>query len=126
MSYTNELLDKFKTKNHLASDYAAAKALGIAQQSLTNYRSGVSHADDRVAVLLADALGLDRFRTIARIQSERAKKAEERAFWKRLSTAAAILLAVYTSMMPAPGNAASASVHILQNADVLDIADVSG
>lgn len=99
MSHTTELLDRVKKARKIDSDYAAAKLLGVTQQTLSNYRNGVSHADDRVAIILADELGIDRLQTIARVNSDRAKKPEDRAFWKRIATAAllcpALLLPVY-------------------------------
>lgn len=95
MSHTNELIDKFKAANGISSDYAAAKELKLGANALSNYRNGVSHADDKTAVVLADALGLDRLKTIARINADRAKKPEDRAFWKRIAAAAVICLAVY-------------------------------
>lgn len=90
MSYTNELLDQYKATNNLDSDYAAAKALGLRPNRLSNYRTGVSHADDKTAVMLADALGLDRLKTIARVNMDRARDTKERAFWRHIAAAAAV------------------------------------
>lgn len=90
MSYTTDLLDQYKTKHAIDSDYAAAKALDLRPNRLSNYRTGVSHADDKTAVILADALGLDRLRTIARINADRARDSKERAFWRQIAAAAAI------------------------------------
>lgn len=92
MSYTTDLLDQFKKKKGLESDYAAAQALGIRPNRLSNYRNDVSHADDKTAVILADALGLDRLQTIARVNMDRARDSKERAFWRHIATAAAIAL----------------------------------
>jgi len=95
MSYTTELLDRFKKTKGIESDYAAAKALDVSQPTISNYRRDVSHADDRVAVILADALELDRFETIARINYERTK-GEERAFWRKVAGIAACLAIALT------------------------------
>lgn len=92
MSYTTDLLDQFKKRNGLESDYAAAQALGIRPNRLSNYRNDVSHADDKTAVILADALGLDRLQTIARVNMDRARDSKERAFWRQIAAAAAIAL----------------------------------
>jgi len=100
VSYTTDLLDQFKKKNTITSDYAAAKALGLTQQSVSNYRAGVSHADDRVAVILAHELDIDPFKTIARINADRAKKPEERAFWKRIASAAALAFFAILTALP--------------------------
>jgi len=98
MSHTRDMIDRLKALRGVDSDYAIAEALGITRAAISSYRRGISHADDRIAVLLADAVGEDRLKTIARINADRAKKAEERAFWKRIAAAAAIVLAVYTAM----------------------------
>lgn len=92
MSYTTTLLDKFKSAKKIESDYAAAKLLGVTQQTLSNYRAGISHADDRIAITLADELAIDRLQTIARINADRAKKPEDRAFWRRIASAAGFAL----------------------------------
>lgn len=98
MSYTNELLDQFKAKRGLESDYAAAKELGLRPNRLSNYRTGVSHADDKTAVMLADALGLDRLQTIARVNMDRARDTKERAFWRHIAAAAAVAAVALTAL----------------------------
>lgn len=109
MSYTTDLLDQFKTKNGIDSDYAAAKALGLRPNRLSNYRTGVSHADDKTAVILADALGLDRLQTIARVNMDRSRDSKERAFWRHIAAAAAIAV---VALLP-QGNAHASSGEAL-------------
>lgn len=92
MSHTNSLIDQFKLKNGLESDYAAAKALGVRPNRISNYRTMTSHADDKTAIMLADALGLDRLTTIAKINQDRSTDVKEKAFWKSIASAAAMLL----------------------------------
>lgn len=106
-SYTNELLDQFKKRKGIDSDYAAAKELGVRPNRLSNYRTGVSHADDRTAVMLADALGLDRLKTIARINMDRARDAGEKAFWRQIAAAAAIAIMTVGLALPVPARATS-------------------
>jgi predicted transcriptional regulator len=118
MSHTSELIDRLKVLKGIESDYAVAEDLGITRAAISSYRRGLSHADDRIAVLLADAIGVDRLKTIARINADRAKKAEDRAFWKRIATAAGVVLAVYTSMP----NAAVLASQNLHKETVVDIA----
>ncbi|WP_342315392.1 hypothetical protein [Lysobacter sp. FW306-1B-D06B] len=110
MSYTNELLDQFKAKHGLESDYAAAKDLGLRPNRLSNYRTGVSHADDKTAVILADALGLDRLQTIARVNMDRARDSKERSFWRQIAAAAAVAC---VAVMPLISSATSAAMHIM-------------
>jgi anti-sigma-K factor RskA len=94
MSYTNELVDKFKELKGVASDYAAAKLLDIRPNRISNYRTLTSHADDRTAIMLADALGLDRLETIARINEDRATERSEKEFWRRIASAAVLALSL--------------------------------
>jgi len=92
VSTTSDLIDQLKIKLSIESDYSIAEFLGVTRAAISSYRRGISHADDRIAVLIADALSIDRMRTIARINADRAKKSEDRAFWKRIASAAALLL----------------------------------
>lgn len=92
MSRTNELIDDYKKRLNLPSDYAAAKALGLRPNRISNYRCGVSHADDKTAVMLADALELDRLKTIAEINSDRASSARDRTFWRNVAKAASVVI----------------------------------
>ena len=94
MSHTTDLIDKYKAKMGLETDYAAAKKLRIHPNRFSNYRCGVSHADDKMAIMLADALELDRLKTIALINADRAKDSTDRIFWKKIATAAALVLAI--------------------------------
>ena len=108
-SYTTELLDQFKAQNGIESDYAAAKELGVRPNRLSNYRTGVSHADDRTAVMLADALGLDRLQTIARINMDRARDKNEKAFWRGIATAAALAMVSLFVALPGQANASTSA-----------------
>ena len=103
MSTTSELIDELKSKTKIDSDYAIAETLGITRAAVSSYRRGISHADDRIAILLADALDLDRMQTIAKINADRAKRAEDRAFWRRIANAAAIAgIALYCTASALP------------------------
>lgn len=89
MNYTLDLIGKLKDKKGLDSDYAVAKALKIHPNRISNYRTGKSHADDKMAIVLADELGLDRLQTIARINADRAADATDKAFWRKVAAHAA-------------------------------------
>lgn len=106
MTRTNELIDAYKKSLDLQSDYAAAKALGLRPNRISNYRCGVSHADDKTAVILADALGLDRLKTIAEINSDRANTARDRTFWKNVAKAASVAL-FFSLGTPSPADAST-------------------
>ena len=91
MSYTNELIDRYKKAIKVDSDYAVAKALGLRPNRISNYRTGISHADDKTAVMLATVLHLDALETIARINMDRATDKADKAFWKRLAGTTALV-----------------------------------
>ena len=59
MNYTNELLNRVKTKYGLTSEYQLAKKLEIGQGRLHNWRKGLSNMDWDVAFLCADLLHED-------------------------------------------------------------------
>lgn len=78
---TLELLEAVKTARCITSDYALAKALGVTQSTVSNYRTGRSRIDDDVALSIADILGLHPLAVIATANAERAKTPEQRARW---------------------------------------------
>lgn len=110
MSYTNELIDRYKIAIKVDSDYAVAKALGLRPNRISNYRTGISHADDKTAVMLATVLHLDPMETIARINMDRASDKEDKAFWRRFAGTTAIVLCAIGFSLPATGNAYTARV----------------
>jgi len=55
---------------------------------------------------LADALGLDRLQTIARVNMDRARDTKERAFWRHIAAAAAVAaVALVAANMPGGNHA---------------------
>jgi anti-sigma-K factor RskA len=105
MTYTNELIDRYKSTIKVDSDYAVAKALGIRPNRISNYRTGISHADDKTAVMLATVLHLDPMETIARINMDRASDKEDKAFWRRFAGTAAVVLCAIGLALPVVGKA---------------------
>lgn len=105
MSYTNELIDRYKIAIKVDSDYAVAKALGLRPNRISNYRTGISHADDKTAVMLATVLHLDPMETIARINMDRASDKEDKAFWRRFAGTTALILCTIGLTLPASGKA---------------------
>lgn len=101
MSYTNELIDRYKQAIKVESDYAVAKALGLRPNRISNYRTGISHADDKTAVMLATVLHLDPMETIARINMDRATEKADKTFWARYAGTAALLVLVMLPGLPA-------------------------
>lgn len=135
MNYTTELIDQYKARLKIPSDYAAAKALGVSQSAMSNYRNSVSHADDRVCIVLAEALDLDPLQTIARVNVDRSRTEKDKAFWRKYSSAAAVLLSIISVVYNAPMHASAPSrlqSHILdeyilcQIMVAIELEDVSG
>lgn len=74
---TNELLDAVKAKHSITSDYKLAQHLKLTDAAIAHYRKGRSMLDDRVAMRVADALGVAGEYVLASIHAERAEKAGE-------------------------------------------------
>lgn len=103
---TTALLDRWKRAQGLGSDYAAAKALGVSQGTLSNWRHGRSHADVELAAKMAEALGLDTLGTLAAIQADRETRPGAAAVWRRYGKGAFMALALGVSVgVSSPGNA---------------------
>lgn len=81
---TLEYMQACKERLGITSDYALAKALGLSQTGLSNYRTGRSRMDDDVALKVAEILGLHPLQVIASANAERAKTEEQKARWLSL------------------------------------------
>lgn len=84
MTVTIELLDALKASNGGASDYRAAKLLGLSQPTVSNYRTGLKHFSDEKLVLVCSMLGIDPAPYLVRMQIERAKSDIGRDTWNAL------------------------------------------
>lgn len=89
-----------------------ANWLGIAEQQITDAKSGRAGLKDKACLQLAQLLGMDFGKVIAARNEWTAKSDEERSFWHPLANAAgicAISLTFVTSFMsPSPAQAAPA------------------
>lgn len=81
---TLDFLDAAKKKLGIESDYALSKALGLTTSAISNYRSGRSRMDAKVALKVAKAAGIDPIVPMAAVEAERAKDPEVRAVWESL------------------------------------------
>lgn len=79
---TVRLLDAWKAKKGIDSDYKAAKALGITTPTTTNWRNGKNHAATRLAAKLAKDLGLDPGGIAAVIEADRTINPTEKKLWE--------------------------------------------
>lgn len=91
---TVRLLDAWKAKKGLDSDYQAAKQLGVTTGTPSNWRHARSHAKPALAVRMARDLGLDELPVLAAIEADRAHDGDDRRVWQKHGRAAFMALLV--------------------------------
>jgi len=74
-----EWIDRVKSARGIESDYAAAKLLGIAKQTISMYRSRESTLDENAAINVANTPGVPPTGLILDQTAERTKSPEVRA-----------------------------------------------
>ncbi len=89
---TVEYLDEVMRRKRIPSDYALAKALGVAKQTISRYRTVGGQFDDEVALRVADMLGIDAGIVLIDMHAERSKSADVRSVWERVSAGFPALL----------------------------------
>jgi DNA-binding XRE family transcriptional regulator len=82
---TVEYLDAVKAKLDIPSDYALAKVLGIARESVNAFRSGRSAMGIETCMKVGEILRVDGHAVYAHGQIERAKNAQISDFWREIS-----------------------------------------
>jgi hypothetical protein len=82
---TVEYLDAVKVKHGLPSDYALAKVIGVGHTTIIAYRGGRSAMGIETSLKVGELLGVDGHTVYADGQIERAKNAEQSAFWQSIS-----------------------------------------
>jgi DNA-binding XRE family transcriptional regulator len=98
---TLAVLAAYKERCGIASDYAAAKALGVTHATISNWRNGKSHAQADLAAKMAEACGLDVLGVLAAIEADRAQNEAVRKVWRRFGRAAFLALWVASVVLPA-------------------------
>lgn len=101
-----QLLDAAKRARNLGTDMALAEALGVTRAAVSHWRSA-THLPDAVQVAkIADLAGVPLARAIGIVGGLRAHSTAEKAVWRRLASAAALMLgfaaASYTGSAQAP------------------------
>lgn len=81
---TLEYIDAVKQRRGVTSDYALAKELGVAKQTISNYRKGKTHFDDAVCRRVAEILGMHPGLVMLDMQRERAQTPEARTVWQEV------------------------------------------
>jgi len=79
-----DFIEMFKKHNDLASDYKAAKELGITRQSISLYKNG-RPIDEDLALPIAESLGIEPSEILIVIAGERSKSPKARKAWAKLA-----------------------------------------
>lgn len=82
MLNTLDWLSAAKTTLGVASDYALAKQLHVAKQTIGNYRTHKSELDDSMALRVAEILGVNPAVIVASAYHARAKTDAQRKVWQ--------------------------------------------
>lgn len=92
MASLKDLLDTIKESRSLASDKALADLLKASPQSISNWKHGTRLPDPVACARIAEAAGVPLARVLGIVGEARAISREEKAVWRRLAAAAAIVL----------------------------------
>ena len=92
---SHEYLDLLKSKKGW-TDYRIAKELKINPSAVYVHRNGTAKGfSDEVALKIATHLDMDPLKVIADMHAARATKQTVKAFWKKLGSAAVVVLALF-------------------------------
>lgn len=93
-----DVLEAAKTATNSTNDSQLARRLGITPNAVNNYRRGVSTPNAVVCAKLAEITGISLARVLGIVGEARAISREEKAVWRRLASAAAVLFLVMGSL----------------------------
>ena len=104
---TVRLLNAWKEKKGIDSDYRAAKELKVTGGTPSNWRHGRSHAKPALAARMAKDLGMDELQVLAAIEADRAHDGEDRRIWQKHGRAlfVAMVLATTSPVLASPAQA---------------------
>ena len=105
MTALNKLLDKAREIRSCPSDAALAKELHVTRGSVSNWRNGVSLPDEVACARLSDMTGEPLAKVLGMVGEARAVSREAKAVWRRLASAAALVLLVGAAGAPSPAAA---------------------
>lgn len=86
------LLNRWKEKEQITSDYEAAKRLGVSRATVSHWRKRDNHADVIVAARMAEDLGMEVIEILAAIQADREIRPSAQAVWRRYGRPAFVSL----------------------------------
>jgi DNA-binding XRE family transcriptional regulator len=113
--WLDALADDDRSDGGTGSDYKLAKLLGVPRTTISNYRTGRSQMDDRIAIRIAELVGVPPVSVVAEIHAERARDPNSQAFWAELGAAmkkarnvvagAAVMMTALGLGLPSPAEA---------------------
>ncbi|HVX56666.1 MAG TPA: hypothetical protein VHA37_02950 [Candidatus Saccharimonadales bacterium] len=86
MSTTLELFERYKQALTLRTDGAAAAALGVKSQTISNWRTRGSQAEPKLIETMCRSLDLDVLPWLLRIQMEQSSDGANKAVWRRVGS----------------------------------------
>lgn len=103
MLTTDQLLDAAKTAAGITSDYRLARTIPVSDNTLYNWRHGITSPDEERSARLAEMAGLDVGYVLTCMAAARAKDEGLKSAWSMLAKrlegiAAALLLAILTNL----------------------------
>jgi transcriptional regulator with XRE-family HTH domain len=107
MDSTNKLLDKCKEVRSLRTDMALAELLGVTRAAVSDWRNGRGLPGTVACARIAELTGEPLARVLGIVGEARAISKDEKAVWKRLATAALLVLGLAGSALPAVSQAAN-------------------
>jgi transcriptional regulator with XRE-family HTH domain len=99
VSEITELLDKAKAACSAKSDNQLAIKLKVSRQAVSGWRHGVSAPDTVTCAKIAEITGIPLARVLGIVGEARAISREEKAVWRRLASAAIVVLSL-VQMVP--------------------------
>lgn len=94
MDAINEMLDKARKACGVDSDNALSKHLGVTRATVSGWRKGKSMPDVVACDKIAKMIGEKPLFVIAQVSEMRAISTAEKAVWRRLASAAIVVLSL--------------------------------
>jgi plasmid maintenance system antidote protein VapI len=83
MNHSLEIVEAVRAKTATRTNYATAKALGIAQNTLNHVLKGDRNLSNKSILKASELLGRDFKGMLILVESDRARSDEEKEYWAR-------------------------------------------
>lgn len=109
---STQYLEAVKSRHNLASDYAAAKFLGVTISTARSWAKGSHSMNDEMALKMAELLDIKPEKILLDIHAERAKDSKaKKVFEKLAATFGAVIMSVILSAFPASDTHANTTIQ---------------